>query len=439
MRVGTITRYTLVAILVLSFLILLAERFFLEGLDKAYSNIAFAVAIFTFLLLVYLLLRNLKQTEQDVNVSEALNRGILRSLTFPIAVLDLTGRVVTTNVAWNDWGKENAEASLAIAVKGSNYFEECERLAIAGDLVALKVLKGLRSVLNEQSPLFKMDYSRYSANKENWYNIRIVRFKDVENMIMISQENITATKLATLEREKMVSDIIERSNNLEQFSYIVSHNLRAPLANILGFVELLNSNLTPDEFGEVTSGMRTAACNLDTVVKDLNHVLHIKTHFFDKREPVYFKEIVGSISTSLKDVLKDANVEIYTDFASVEKLNTIKTYMYSIFYNIIYNSIKYKRPDSKTYVEVESKKVLNGFQLIFKDNGIGIDLKKNGEKLFGLYNRFNVDTQGKGIGLFMVKSKVEALGGKISVNSQVDKGTEFIVEFKNTVTMNEAS
>ena len=96
---------------------------------------------------------------------------------------------------------------------------------------------------------------------------------------------------------------------------------------------------------------------------------------------------------------------------------------------MISNSIKYRRPNASCVVEITSAKIDKIIILSFKDNGSGIDLNKKGSQVFGLYKRFHTNIEGKGVGLFMVKTQVGTLGGKISVRSEVNKGTEFVIEF----------
>jgi signal transduction histidine kinase len=107
--------------------------------------------------------------------------------------------------------------------------------------------------------------------------------------------------------------------------------------------------------------------------------------------------------------------------------------MYSIFYNLITNSIKYKDHNrSKTIIKIRSYKKGDKIKLTFKDNGMGIDLEKNKEFVFGLYKRFHPQVSaGKGVGLCMTKAQVEALGGKIGIKSKVNIGTLFIIHFPN--------
>jgi signal transduction histidine kinase len=123
------------------------------------------------------------------------------------------------------------------------------------------------------------------------------------------------------------------------------------------------------------------------------------------------------------------HVNIITSFDPARRISTIRSYLQSIFYNLISNSIKYKRPDTNPEIRITSSLTDNGVRLVFSDNGMGIDLGTQGTKVFGLYKRFHPNTaEGKGMGLFMVKTQVETLGGEISIKSEVNKGTEFTIE-----------
>jgi len=124
------------------------------------------------------------------------------------------------------------------------------------------------------------------------------------------------------------------------------------------------------------------------------------------------------------------DIEIKYDFSEIDGFLTLRGYLYSIFYNLISNSIKYRRKEINCRIEIKSHLTKNKLELTFSDNGMGINLKKSGDLIFGLYRRFHSTAEGKGLGLFMVKTQVEALGGKISVQSLENIGTEFKIEFK---------
>jgi PAS domain S-box-containing protein len=242
--------------------------------------------------------------------------------------------------------------------------------------------------------------------------------------------DITERKQAETERETMISEIINRNKELEQFSYIVSHNLRSPVANILGAaVELTIGGNDSETDAILKKWILDSSERLDGVVKDLNLILQAKHEFNETKETVNFSSIVDDIELSLGQLTDIDNLKISRDFSGIDQLFTVKSYLYSIFFNLISNSLKYRNKETESKLHIQSE-IHNGIVIIsFSDNGLGIDLERKGDHIFGLYKRFHDHVEGKGIGLFMVKTQVESLGGKISVQSAVNKGTEFKIEF----------
>lgn len=235
-----------------------------------------------------------------------------------------------------------------------------------------------------------------------------------------------------IERQEFLDDLVQRNKNLEQFAYIVSHNLRAPVAAILGLSDMFkNGKLGDDQKGEIINALHSSVEKLDDVIKDLNHILHVKRDVSEKREVVHLSELANDIHFSIENLMEKKQAVVVWDFSEVDKILTVKSYLHSIFYNLISNSIKYGKPNVAPVIEIKSHKLKNKIELLFKDNGIGIDLKKNGEKVFGLYKRFHTEVEGKGMGLFMVKTQVETLKGKISIESKINEGTIFKIELPN--------
>jgi signal transduction histidine kinase/CHASE3 domain sensor protein len=243
-------------------------------------------------------------------------------------------------------------------------------------------------------------------------------------------QDVTERKLADIERKKMVNDLLIRNNDLEQFAYIISHNLRAPIANIIGASTVLNDvNTSGEDRIILKRAITTSVMKLDDVVQDLNHILQVKSDISETKEVVNFTDMVEDIKASIGNLFSRGDVAIACDFSSFDQFFTVKSYLYSIFYNLITNSVKYCRADVPCNIQIQSRLSNNTMQLIFKDNGIGIDMAKYGQDIFGLYKRFHENTKGKGMGLYMVKTQVEILGGKISVKSEENIGSEFTIEF----------
>jgi PAS domain S-box-containing protein len=244
-------------------------------------------------------------------------------------------------------------------------------------------------------------------------------------------QDVTEQKLAELERTKMVSDLMQRNKDLEQFAYIISHNLRAPIANIIGASGLLNDpDLTAQDKEVLNKGINNSVLKLDEVVQDLNFILQSKGEVTEPKEIIYFSELVEHIKISIINLIDKYGIQIKYDFTAANEMATIKPYLYSIFYNLISNSVKYRRQHVNCVIEIKSSRVKNNLMLTFTDNGRGINLGKNRGQVFGLYKRFHTDVEGKGMGLFMVKTQVEILGGKIHLKSVEDEGTEINIQFE---------
>ncbi|MCW3091843.1 MAG: hypothetical protein JWP81_2912 [Ferruginibacter sp.] len=242
--------------------------------------------------------------------------------------------------------------------------------------------------------------------------------------------NITQRKLAEFERMKISNDLLRRNEDLEQFAYIISHNLRSPVANILGLTNAMNlTSLSAERKEGIRLALNDSISRLDTVVTDLNEILQVKREISEIKEKVSFSELVENIKISIKNLLETDQIEVLHNFSGIDQMFTMKSYIYSIFYNLISNSIKYRRMDVDAKIEIASERFDNKIELTFTDNGMGIDLDKKGTQVFGLYKRFHPGIEGKGMGLFMVKTQVEALGGKINIESRLNKGTAFKIEF----------
>lgn len=249
--------------------------------------------------------------------------------------------------------------------------------------------------------------------------------------IVGTHQDITEAKQLRTQSEKMTRDLIQRNKDLEQFAYIVSHNLRGPVSNIIGLTnELLITPPTDEIYPDFLAGLKNTTDKLDEVIKDLGFILQRKQEVTEQLEIVNLSSLVEDIKGSIKNMITESGTTINYNFDEPEMLS-LKTYLYSIFYNLVTNSIKYRKAEVPPIITITGIKE-NGFiELFFADNGMGIDLENYGDKVFGLYKRFHNHTEGKGMGLYMVKSQVESLGGTINISSQLNTGTIFTLRFKN--------
>jgi len=229
-----------------------------------------------------------------------------------------------------------------------------------------------------------------------------------------------------LNLDKSNAQLIKRNRNLEQFTYVISHNLRAPLGNIMGIAELLKDEQSQQEMEQLINGLSTSIKTMDTIIKDISLTLQVKDRVKTKKEEVDFKNLMEEISSSINNLIVEEQVEVSCNF-EVPTIMTIRGYIYSVFYNLTLNSIKYRKPEESPVIRVSSHVAEDQLQLVFEDNGKGIDMERHGKKLFGLYQRFDTAVDGRGMGLFMVKTQIEDLQGTIAIESELGKGTRILI------------
>ena len=298
-----------------------------------------------------------------------------------------------------------------------------------------RVINGIQSKIKNSSNDFWHDEYRYlkaNGSIAFVYDRGYVVFDEDKKPIRMvgAMRDITKEKYLTEERAKITNDMMGRNKALEQFAYIISHNLRAPVANIIGLGSILQNNivLSESERDKCVDGLLVSVKKLDEVITDLNYILQVRREVNEKKQMVHFADLINDVKNSISTLIEKENVTFNLNF-EVTEMFSIKSYLYSIFFNIISNSIKYRKAEIEPVIQIETRKTNKKIYIIYKDNGLGIDLKVHRDKIFGLYKKFHMHAEGKGMGLYMVKTQVEILGGKISIESEVDNGVEFMIEF----------
>lgn len=247
----------------------------------------------------------------------------------------------------------------------------------------------------------------------------------LEQMISVHTD-ITDLKKAEDDLKQLTEDLYRQNKELYQFAYIVSHDLRAPVASIVGLANLLEVYKNDEE--TLSDGLKDlvkAAHNLDEVIHDLSHILEVTNNGGKQlfKEDIDIHEVLSQIITNLHEVITHSGTHVYMPEEHCF-VYTNKAYLHSIFYNLLSNAVKYR---SEKPPEISISYQCLDEQIVFTvaDNGIGIDLSKHADAVFKPYRRFTNLREGKGLGLFLVKSHVEALGGSISLASEPGKGSTF--------------
>ncbi|QOG04189.1 PAS domain-containing protein [Flavobacterium sp. MDT1-60] len=294
--------------------------------------------------------------------------------------------------------------------------------------------KLLRAIKNEEECL--IETISYTKQKEEyWVRFSMIPIFNNEGVIshwISIQRDITDEKKLETEKEHLIRELTQNNKDLKQFSYITSHNLRAPLSNLIGLLNLIEDIPVDNlELEEIIAGFTKSTHLLNETINDLVKVIIIKDNPSMQKEEVSLKEVFENVFSQLSFQIELHKPIIKLKFDRVPLLNTNKAYIESILLNLLTNSIKYKSENRKLKISIMAEQIDHQAILTFKDNGIGIDLERNRDKIFGLYQRFHNYPDSKGLGLYLVKSQVETMGGTISIDSEVNKGTTFIITFKN--------
>jgi signal transduction histidine kinase len=270
-----------------------------------------------------------------------------------------------------------------------------------------------------------------AQNKKLEEASRIIERKNLE--ILSHNENLE------LEVDKRTKELLAHNIQLEQFAYISAHNLRAPVARILGLGEVLKLCKSPEEEKIILEKLVTTTKELDTVVKDLNKILEIRKNNTSVITEIDLHKEIELVRANLLKEIDETGAQIIEDFSSIEAIFSVKPYIDSILMNLVSNAIKYRYPGRKPVIRVTAEQQGELVCLTVSDNGLGINLDKYEDKLFRLYNRFHSHVEGKGMGLYLVKTQVAALGGRIEVSSKVDHGMQFriflLAKMENLVLM----
>lgn len=364
-----------------------------------------------------------RRLEKERRASEANLRTIFDNTDTAYILFSPQQQVVSFNNQADIFGRELFGKELKVGAYTHEYFNSKRQPFID---------KAFTSAANGEGTSYENSF--FSKNDEvKWYYSRWFGIMDNARKhigVMLAISDITDRKLSELAMEKIARDIVQRNNALEQFAYIVSHNLRAPVANIIALSDSLISWENNDDDTQkrtFVKALSVSAKKLDDVVLDLNHILRITQRINEKMEIVYFEQLVDDLRVALSKEISENMVTIKTDFATVMNIYSLKSYLYNIFYNLITNSINFRKQQLPPVIEISTHINDGMVQLSFADNGKGIDLTKYGKKIFGLYQRFDNSVEGRGVGLCMVKTQVETLGGSIKVDSTLNKGTRFTI------------
>ncbi|WP_372973580.1 PAS domain S-box protein [Muriicola sp.] len=363
-----------------------------------------------------------KQSEARLRAEKKLLRTLIDNLPLNVFIKDLDSNKVLVNKAELDYVGLKEEDVIG---KNDYDFYDAESAEISRK-EDMEVMQSMKPMLRKETISVKKDGSMTSFLTSK---IPLMdEEKKVKGLIGISLD-ITDLKRKEEELHDLINVTSVQNKKLVNFAHIVSHNLRSHTANFSMLLDFLVSETDVEEKNRIIKMLMEASDNLLETLENLNEVVAISTNINLDKKPVNLFEKIRAVEQNLAAYLKNNNALIINDVDEDLIIKAIPAYAESILMNFITNAIKYRDPMRKPVVRLCAEKQDEYTVLSIKDNGLGIDLKEHGEKLFGMYKTFHKNPEARGIGLYITKNQIEAMNGKITVDSTVGKGTTFKIFF----------
>lgn len=311
-------------------------------------------------------------------------------------------------------GKSNAEVGL---------FEDGES----------KVLdEKLKKVMNTGQPDDFYTSIRFNKQDLYFYMTLVPERNDdneIEGLLAIARD-ITPIKQAEVKLQTKNEELERINTYLDEFVYAIAHDLRTPVASLKNIVTLFKRADTQRK-EDLLDLLGKSVSQLDRTLNGLIDIIDAQADGNNNSEVCYFEEVFADIRNELTEMITHADAEFVVNFEEAPTIYYIKSFLYSVMINLVSNAIKYREPDRKLKITISTRIAGNTCILLsVADNGIGIDLDKHGKQIFKPFKRFDTQTEGKGIGLHVIKNMVERNGGKIKVASTPGEGARFDVYLK---------
>jgi signal transduction histidine kinase len=220
---------------------------------------------------------------------------------------------------------------------------------------------------------------------------------------------------------------LERSNReLEEIAYISAHDMKSPIASLQGLLRLMDQKgAVKESHMPLFEMVKRSSRQMQRTIMALNDAIAFKKTLTIQKERLQFASILEEVRVDLSESILSSKAVIRANFSQCPEIFFPHVHLKSILQNLLTNAIKYAKPDQPPVVYITTAREGNFVVLELKDQGIGIDLSLNRDKIFHMFQRFHTHKEGMGLGLYLVHSIVDAYKGRITVESEVDQGTVF--------------
>ena len=287
-----------------------------------------------------------------------------------------------------------------------------------------KALK-LQNTVNERTQEIQLKNEEIAAQNEE-LQMQAEMLTDKNASLETIKKNLeNKVKERTYELTQLNEDLLSQNTRLEQFAFITAHNIRGPIARIQGLLQILPEN----EQNQIIKYLHVSVNELDQVIRDLVTILDVRHGVDQHFEEIDIEAQLQETLDSLREDIEKRNAVIKMDDFAPLTLVGVKPYFKSVFHNLIHNALKYSKDDEQPIINIAHQATDTHYNISIADNGLGIEMRYAKEKIFHLYQRFHPERPGKGFGLYLVKTQLEAMGANIAVKSKLGIGTTFTISF----------
>ncbi len=364
---------------------------------------------------------------QDIDEKKrALNEIILKEEQFRktfeyaaigMALVGLDGRWLQVNNKLCAMLGYTAEELLQLSFQEITHADDLE--------LDLQLVKELLGGLRDSYQMEKRYYHKNGSIVWVLLAVSLIKNDAGEPMHFVSQiKDIT-------ERKHLYETVKDQNSRLLNFAHIVSHNLRSHTSNLALMLDLMEADAPEATQNQFFPLIQKATGNLKETIAHLNEITLIQTKTSHNLTTLNLSVYIEKAIDNIIALIKDNHCTIINNANKAYNIIGVPAYLESIVLNFLTNAIKYKHPERNPIIEITTDIVGEYVRLTIKDNGLGIDLEANGQKLFGMYKTFHGNKDAQGIGLFITKNQVDAMGGKIELESEVNVGTTFFIYLKH--------
>jgi signal transduction histidine kinase len=374
-------------------------------------------------------LSDLEFIEINKRLNESTDRLSLATKAASMGVWEWSG--ITGNIMWDDlmyeiFGVTNRDSFGKISANWHKLIHPEDAMRIGSKLAFLDVEEPVkhfefRIIRPSDNAICYIATSTFLSLDTKGFPVRIVG-------ICI---DVTNLRLAEQEKAKLLENVLKQNKELEDFAFVISHRLRSHSSKLSTVSSVFKNPAVNDLLrNQLIDEVEKEAQLLDETLRDLTEIIAVGDSKKVEAEWLNVLDVVNASIDSLQPAMEQHKVVIHVDVTNQLQIFGVRSYLENVVFQLLHNALKFRNVERQLEIKISAEESADALKLSFADNGIGIDLERHHNKLFGLYRKFHTHIEGKGIGLHLAKKQLELMDGKIEVESVLNEGTQFTLYLK---------